>query len=312
WDLNCQWLSYDSTSNGLYPFVLTGQKIDRKFYDNLNSYTGEEGSDGVVRVASANMNYGLLRLVQADGDFKLVKDDRTPKNALGVLPGRSHSGPDKGIMGSVDAEDDGTHPTVRSVLRCLSVASIASYNRVTLELEELTAKTQEDERVERTKEVFIFQRTFRTNRYCMIIIQIGDDRGNTLSDYDVLFTAGPDYDENHLPPGFFVDRQRNTKSPGKLTYYIDYDVMDDWFGRPELENKFGFKIRARPDQGYAYYTVAEHRGTFTSLRKYFEPNRTMMLDVQLRRHVVEGVFRLTQNLTTPEDFRDQPHGQELP
>jgi hypothetical protein len=146
----------------------------------------------------------------------------------------------------------------------------------------------------------------------MIIIQIGDDRGNTLSDYDVLFTAGPDYDENHLPPGFFVDRQRNTKSPGKLTYYIDYDVMDDWFGRPELENKFGFKIRARPDQGYAYYTVAEHRGTFTSLRKYFEPNRTMMLDVQLRRHVVEGVFRLTQNLTTPEDFRDQPHGRELP
>jgi len=311
WDLNCQWLSYDSTSNGLYPFVLTGQKIDRKFYDNLNSYTGEEGSDGVVRVASANMNYGLLRLVQADGDFKLVKDDRTPKTALGVLPGRSHSGPDKGIMGSVDAEDDGKHPTVQSVLRCLSVASIASYNRVTSELEELTAKTQEDERVERTKEVFIFQRTFRTNRYCMIIIQIGDDRGNTLSDYDVLFTAGPDYDENHLPPGFFVDRQRNSKSPGKLTYYIDYDVMDDWFGRPELENKFGFKIRARPDQGYAYYTVAEHRGTFTSLRKYFEPNRTMMLDVQLRRHVVEGVFRLTQNLTTPEDFRDQPHGQEL-
>ena len=24
WDLNCQWLSYDSTSNGLCPFVLTG------------------------------------------------------------------------------------------------------------------------------------------------------------------------------------------------------------------------------------------------------------------------------------------------
>jgi len=38
----------------------------------------------------------------------------------------------------------------------------------------------------------------------------------------------------------------------------------------------------------------------------------MMLDVQLRRHVVEGVFRLTQNITTTEDFRDQPHGRELP
>jgi len=40
---------------GLYPFVLTGQKIDRNMYDNLNAYTDEAGSDGVVRVGAANM-----------------------------------------------------------------------------------------------------------------------------------------------------------------------------------------------------------------------------------------------------------------
>ena len=77
WELNRQWLSYDCVSSGLYPFVLTGQKIDRKFYDNLNAYTGEVGSDGVVRVAAANMNYGLIRLVQQDGRLKLLKEDRS-------------------------------------------------------------------------------------------------------------------------------------------------------------------------------------------------------------------------------------------
>jgi hypothetical protein len=311
WELNREWLTYDCVAGGLYTFVLTGQKIDRAFYDNLNAYTDEAGSDGVVRVAAANMNYGLIRLVQANGSLKLSKDDRTAKTALGVLPGRSHSGPTIGILGSAKPDDDGSHPTVQWVLRCLEVGSATTYNRLIKDLEDLTAETQTAERVEKVKELFVFERTFVTNRYCMLIIRLIDDRGNNLSDYDVLFTAGPEYDPNHLPPGFFVDRQRNMLTPGKLTYYIDYDVMNDWLSKPELAGKFGFRINARPAQGFAYYSVAENRGTFAALKQYFEPNKTLMIEVVLRRHVVEGVFRLTQSLTR-EDFKYQPKGADIP
>jgi hypothetical protein len=145
----------------------------------------------------------------------------------------------------------------------------------------------------------------------MLVIQLVDDRGNNLSNYDVLFTAGPQYDPNHLPPGFFVDRQRNMLNPGKLTYYIDYDVMSDWLGKPELDGKFGVQVNARPAEGFAYYTVAKYEGTFAALRKYFEPNQTLMVQVELRRHVVDGVFRLTQSLT-PEEFKKQSKGVEIP
>jgi hypothetical protein len=311
WELNRDWLAYDSVAERVYPFVLTGQRIDRAFYDNLNSYTDEAGSDGVVRVAAANLNYGLIRLVQTDGNLSLKKDDRSAKTALGVLPGRSHSGTTIGILASVRADDDGTHPTVQWVLRCLDVASTTAYNRLAKELEDLTANTQTDERTQAVKQLFVFRRTFVTNRYCMLIIRITDDRGNNLSDYDVLFTAGPGYDPNHLPPGFFVDRQRNQLNPGKLTYYIDYDVMNDWLSKPELDGRFGVRITARPAEGFAYYTVAEHKGTFAALKRYFEPNQTLMIEVELRRRVVEGVFRLTQDLT-PEDFKNQPKGADLP
>ena len=311
WELNREWLDYDCVAGGLYPFVLTGQKIDRAFYDNLNSYTDEAGSDGVVRVAAASMNYGLIRLVQADRDLKMNKDERAAKTALGVLPGRSHSGETIGILGSVNPDDDGLHPTVQWVLRCLEVGSATAYNRLVKELENLTAKTQQDEKIETETELFIFKRKFETHRYCMLVIRLVDDRGNNLTDYDVLFTAGPEYDPNHLPPGFFVDRQRNQLNPGKLTYYIDYDVMNDWLSKPELGGKFGVQIKARPAAGFAYYTVAEHRGTFAGLKRYFEPNQTLMVEVELRRHVVEGVFRLTQNLS-PEDFKEQPKGADLP
>ena len=157
-----------------------------------------------------------------------------------------------------------------------------------------------------------FTRKFFTNRYSVLVIRLLDNRGNNLSDYDVVFTAGPDYDPNHLPPGFFVDRQRNQNNPGKLTYYIDYDVMSDWMSKPELAGKFGVRITARPAEGgFAYYAVAEHKGTFAALKRYFEPNQTLMIEVELRRHVVEGVFRLTQSLK-PEDFKKQPKGAEIP
>jgi hypothetical protein len=187
---------------------------------------------------------------------------------------------------------------------------VAAYNRLAAELRNLTGRTQEDEHKETVKELFLFRRTFVTNRYCMLVIRLVDDRNNNLSDYDVLFTAGPNYDPNHLPPGFFVDRQRNRLSPGKLTYYIDYDVMNDWFGRPELAGRFGVRITARPAEGFAYYAVAEHRGTLADLGRYFEPNQTLMVEVELRRRVTEGIFRLTRDLT-PEEFKNQPKGDPL-
>ena len=50
-------------------------------------------------------------------------------------------------------DDDGSHPTVQWVLRCLEVGSAAAYNRLVKELEDLTAKTQDDEHEEKVKEL---------------------------------------------------------------------------------------------------------------------------------------------------------------
>lgn len=310
WALNQSWLDYDCLNAGLYPFVLTGQTIDRNFYDHLNSYTGEEGSDGVIRAAAANMNYGLIRLKQQGHGYKLEKENPPKKYAFGILPGRSHSGEALGILNSVKSSDDASHPTICWVLQCLSVNNTTSYKGLIKDLSDLTAKTQAAERETKAKELFLFKRTFITNRYCMFVFKIMDDRDNSLVNYDVLFTAGPEYNENHLPPGFFVDRQRNKLNPGILTYYIDYDVMADWLEKPELGGKFGFKIAAQPSSGYSYYTVAEYRGTFDKLKRYFEPNQTLMVEIQLQRHVVEGVFQLTHNLQ-PESFKNQPKGKDL-
>ena len=67
WELNRDWTRAGAERVGarsVFPFVITGQKIDRTMYDHLVPLTAELGSDGVVRVASADLNASYVRLEQ--------------------------------------------------------------------------------------------------------------------------------------------------------------------------------------------------------------------------------------------------------
>ncbi len=305
------WAGRDWLRHGLHAFVLTGQRIDRSLYDALNSYTGESGSDGVVRVAAADLNHGLVRLVQRGPRLVLRGRRAAPATALAVLPGLAHSGARLGILRSVPADDDGAHPTIAAVRRCLAVRGRRGYAATRREFAALTARTQEAERVETTGGGLLFRRTFRHDRHAMLVFRVADDRGRPVTDFELRFTAGPAYDPNHLPPGFCTDRQRSRREPEALTYYLDHDVLADWMARPELEDRFGLQVEARPTGGYAGYAPAEWRGRFSALRRVLGPNRTTWIEVVLERRVGAGVFRLGADLRR-EDFSRQPRGEDLP
>jgi hypothetical protein len=325
WELNETWLDYDCVGGGVFPFVLVGQTIDRNFYDALNSYTDEMGSDGVVRLASANLNHSLLELAQ-DGKGDLVKKGirRCKPTAFGVLPKLSHSGDDLGIIRSVSHKgerpasvvkerklDTAIHPTATWVVRCLQVNSATRYNALRADLEGCTQSTQDNEKVDKHESLF-WTRKYPNARCSQVIVRLHDDRENKLSDYDLILTAGPDYSEQELPPGFFVDRQRNSRNPGTLTYYLNWDVLNDadkGLRKPALEGKFGFKIVARPTMknpaasdpeikpGLAGYRVLHYESTLDELEKALRPNETMLVDIKLKRVVDIAVFRISNDLT---------------
>lgn len=315
WQLNESWLDYDCTANGVYSFVLTGQKIDRQLYDAVNSYTGEAGSDGVVRVTAANMNYSLLKLHQegSNGENLVVAQmKRTQPMALGVLPGCAHSGKKMGIIRSVTMANAATHPTAIWVLRCLQVRDRDAYNTLAKELDEVTKVTQENEHTELVK-TLISKREFITNRYSMIIFRLIDDRGNRLDDYDLYLTAGPQYSEYALPPGFFADRQRNQRDPGKLTYFLDYDIMETGINAPKMQGNLGFRIKAQPEasnQALAYYRMLDFRSSLADINKILHPNETVMVEIMLQRRVDKAVSRVTNNLT-PAKISSKPTGKRI-
>jgi hypothetical protein len=314
WALNASWLDYDCVAARIFPFVLTGQRIDRRLYDPLNSYTGEAGSDGVVRVAAANANYSLLRLTQQNSELKAHRLRRAAPSAFGVLPGLSHSGKEMGILRSVNYAEAAEHPAAQWVLRCLHVRNAAEYRQVADGLAALTERTQAEERIELVQ-TLLRTRSFPNPRHTMIVFRIVDDRGETLSDYDLYFTAGPKYDENQLPEGFSRDRQRNQLDRGKLTYYLNYDAMAEGLAHPKLGGLFGFFIVARPGETrnrpkLVFYRPLSFNGTVQQVRKLLNPNETLMVEIQLERRVDAAVFQIDKKLE-PGPIGAKPTGEQF-
>jgi hypothetical protein len=252
------------------------------------------------------MNFNYFCLEQQGEELAMKTRRRSPKTAFGILPGRSHSGEEMGIQRSVRLEQP--HPTVEWVMRCLAVTDAAGYRQICDELDALTAATQAQERIEEVQTLG-GARQYVTGRHSMFTVRVKDDRGRCLEDYDLLLTAGPDYSPDALPAGFFRDRQRNSVTPGNLTYYLDHDRMSSGLSGA-MQQKLGFRIVARPDAGLAHYTATELRSDVAHIDELLRPNETTMVDIVLNRNVDSNVFRMTSRLE-PLGFGREPNGRLL-
>ena len=116
----------------------------------------------------------------------------------------------------------------------------------------------------------------------MVIFRVHDDKGHPVNDYDLILTAGPDADPNHLPQGFFADRQRNRVNPETLTYFFNRDVMKGTEAVKDKNGKvireaitgaemLGFKIIARPSSGFVHYLPCEIKASQEMLEAALAP-----------------------------------------
>ena len=334
WELNTKWIAAGEDAigpAGIFPFALIGQTIDRKLYDNLNTYTGELGSDGVVRVAAANLNATYIRLEQEKPravagrkgayeapKLKMAQEIDSPRTAMLIVAGKSHGGTSKGIVRSVrpSVGRAADRVTVDAILDCLKVATMAHYTRLCDRFDAQTADVLRDERLEVEDRILLPDTYFIHDRHAMVIFRVVDDAGHAIEDFDLLLTAGREADPNRFPRGFVVDRQRNRLQRGTLTYYFNYDVM---MGCEAVERDgkvvreagkgaemVGMRITPRPEGGFVHYLPCELRATRQSLKAIFKPNQTTLVDIVLRRVVREGVFRLDRGTKQRSFKKDKP------
>ncbi len=299
WNMNEKYINYDYAQTGFYPFVLTGQGIDRKFYDFINSYLVEEGSDGVVRVAGANMNYRYFSLIQSWDQIirkRPLTSRLVPDNAvrvaeqipLGVYNDYSHTGKKMGIMQSI-GKDETAAPIVTDILKCFQVKNRKDYQNRSNELDQLSQENQKGD-----------------DRFCMLVFNIRDDEGMQIGkdDYDLFLLAGNQYQAHKLPKGFLIDRQMNDKT-GRLVFYIDANKMNEI-----KDGKFGIRVVARPAKGFSYYVAAEFHSDGIAANEIMIPNQTTYVDIKLHRFVDKNVFRFAKVANKPVSFKNiQPSGE---
>ena len=342
WDLNREWIRSDGSqisSKGVFPFVLTGQYIDRAFYDNLNSYTGEVGSDGVVRVAAANLCGRYIKLGQQTlkkkpgkkgkfeaNDLKVEEFTEAQNTALRIISGKSHSGSRMGIMRSVKKtlRDKKSQETVEAILDCLKVQTKAQYQSLCQRFATKTKDVQKQEIHEVETQFLRSDTHFLHDKFSMVIFRVRDDEDYPIIDFDLILTAGSKSDPNHLPQGFFADRQRNSINPETVTYFFNYDAMAGSEAVKDKDNNvvrkamagaetLGFRIVPRPDSGFVHYLPCEINASKNLLQQALHSNSTTLIDIRLRRIVRKNVFRMDKmtNKTKPLKFKKAKPGDEI-
>lgn len=310
----------DAATQGQYLFVLSGDRPDRKLYDHLNSYTGEDGSDGVVRLAAANLN-SCHAVMDASGDggsadTLRLQATRSPRSAFRLVAGAAHSGAEKGILQAALPE------VVQAIVQCLTVRGPDDYRQLCDAFD--AANAQRDQaKVELEPAGPFAPRVHIHDPRSLLIVRLGDEAGEPLLDARCLLTAGPEASADYLPQGFLLDRQANPRNPGVVSLFINHSLLagDGRVADPrdarrslrapqQAHRPYGVRVEPTDIQGLVQHALAQSLAR-DDLLDVLGAHQTTVLDVVLPRRLYQGVFRL-RPAGTVEDFRRPEPGPRLP
>ena len=311
----------DPATRTQFLFVLTGDRPDRSLYDHLNSYTGEDGSDGVVRIAAANLNarHAVLspQTSSADGiDTLALNLSLGPRCAFKIIPDAAHAGADHGIMASAETV------TVQTVLSCLQVRSFVEYGELCTTFEKENAN-RDANKVELEPAGPFAPRVHIHDPRSLLIVRLADEAGEPLTDAGLLLTGGETASVDLMPEGFMLDRQANSKQRTTISLFLDHSLLagDDRVADPRNSRKtlraavashrpYGAIVHPADLSGLVHHALATS-AIADDLFNILGPHQTTVLDVVLPRKVHQGIFRLTRILT-PEDFTKPEPGPVIP
>ena len=312
----------DPAISGQYQFVLIGDRPDRGLYDYLIPYTGEDGSDGVVRIAAANLNaqHAVLtwdgKAFGNDVDELSLHLTRGPTFAFKIVAGASHYGEAHGILSSA------APATVAEILRCLQVRSSIDYAALT--------KAFDDENSQRDRNCVELEpadpypaRVHIHDPRSQLIVRITDDSGEALASAGFLLTAGPQASPDLMPPGFMLDRQTNPDDRNTTTLFLNHallagaarvahpaDARQTLRATTTSHRPYGASVQPADLTGLVHHALSLSQAD-DDLFNILSAHQTTVLDVVLSRKIHEGVFRLTQTLT-PQDFSQPVPGPVIP
>lgn len=270
WSNNGDWLDPSHWKRkGVRPFCLVGDRVERDLVRSRVFPAGyEEGSDMVVRVAAANLNFRRYELRGSTGRLHPVGGiDEVPFAALARYV---HSGPERGIMNSITRRADPDRDrwlNLRLVLRCLQVSSRNDYATVARLLERATRKTREGRKA-----------------FSQLDFRIRDQDGQPIDDYRLTLGAlvrGEDRASKTI-----AHAHKNAVTPSHFTLFVDHR---------ELEPRYPYFLEVLTESASPLYDYQPNplrvELSRDELRALLTPDRSAQIDVVMERRSHPDLFR---------------------
>ncbi len=267
WESNEEWLDPDHwRRKGIRPFCLAGDRVKRHpFRARILPAGYEPGSDMVVRVPSANLNFRRFTL---DG----VRGAIRPAGAIEDVPFAAlaefvHSGKRHGLMNSITrSADPARHESLRLILRCLAVGSETAYRLARREL----AAAHEATRARRPA-------------FAQLDLRFRSPDGKPITDYS--FALGELVKGRERASPAIAHTHKNEDEPGHFTVYLD-------MRRFHPDRTYTMAISADSGTDLYRYLPAPYRVEVqgSQLDDLVAADRTTQLDVVLGKDLARSLF----------------------
>lgn len=300
---------------GVWPFVITGT---HPYPSTIRQIINENGADGTVRVAAANLNTKGITIDfssnEKNPDIRPWKQRYSGNIPLAVLPDRSHSSIVDPLGFDVKVPDNAREKLGELILDALNCNSFNEYSEISKSwqaISEGTAKLANDEagreslfgKAGKLPDAEVF------HQYMQINVYVVDDHGADVTDY-VLEFSGPDmYRSENEEPTVYFHREvlehvhTNTKNSAYRCLFVDRtDLINEFYKRigDQFNKVLTMSISATPPGDNIHYFSSVEEGadgeyTLHSKDKgqrWLQRNTTHFVKIIIPRIPNDGVFTL--------------------
>lgn len=270
WTANSALLAPDGwLRKGIRPFCLAGDRVPRDvFKSKIFPAAFERGSDGVVRVPAANLNFRRYRLDAGTRRFR--KRGEVTRVPFAALERYVHSGEEHGIMNSISTRADMRKPAYQNlklILECLRVRNSADYTRMYERLSRITRTTRKKRRT-----------------FAQLDLWFRDETGAPVDDY--VWELGVYVDGRERPSKTIAHTHKNEVDASHFTVFLD-------LGQFEPDSTYFMRIRTASGTPLYHY----HPGEFTvqlsgrQLLDIISADQTTQIEVVFGRRAHSRLFR---------------------
>ena len=267
WEVNEQYFDKKNWKDkGIRIYNLIGDRVTNdRFKSKIFPAAYEPGSDMVVRVAAANLNFKRFLLDGRANKFSLVGEIK--EIPFGALYENTHSNSDYGILNNIKKKSNPQQQlNLKLILECLKVSDDNTYAQAKTSLTNATIET-------RSKKQSFAQLDFRFK----------DEDGRPVDDY--LFTLGAMVNGKRKPSKTVCHTHKNTVHPNHFTVFINLK---------ELEPHLTYFIDINSESGCELFSYSPDPLVITAepndITNIIVEDQTTQVDVILSRNPSGNLF----------------------